>query len=147
MVGSLRVRMTPRMSAAFAVAAAAALAAGCQPTSRSTDSASKFRGDQRLIAQTVEDLESAAGDNDEAKICRDLLSRALAGRLAQGGRSCTASVDEAVKDADSLELSVESVRVAGDRATARAKLETGKTDRRATLRFVRENRRWKVSDL
>ena len=138
MVGSLRVRMTPRMSAA---------AAGCQPTSTSSDSAGKFRGDQRLVAQTVEDLESAAGDNDEAKICRDLLSRALAGRLAQGGRSCTASVDEAVKDADSLELSVESVRVAGDRATARVKLETGKTDRRATLQLVRESRRWRIAGL
>jgi hypothetical protein len=138
--------MTPRLSAAFAVVAAA-LAAGCQPTSTRSDSAGKFRGDQRLVAQTVEDLESAAGDNDEARICRDLLSRALAGRLAQGGRSCAASVDEAVKDADSLELTVESVRVAGDRATARVKLETGANDRRATLQLVRENRRWKIANL
>jgi predicted lipid-binding transport protein (Tim44 family) len=140
--------MTPRPSAAFAAVAVAALAAGCQPQSSTRgDSAGKFRGDQRLVAQTVEDLQSAAGDGDGAKICRDLLSRALAGRLAQGGRGCAASVEAAVKDADSVDLTVESVRVSGERATARVRLETGARDRRTTLQLVRENRRWRIASL
>ena len=139
--------MTPRRFAPFAVALAA-LAAGCQPSSKTqSDSAGKFRGDQRLVAQTVEDLQSAASDSDETKICGELLSRALAARLAGGGRGCTATVEQAVKDADSVDLTVESVRVSGDRATARVKLETGKTDRRATLQHVRESRRWRIAGL
>jgi hypothetical protein len=140
--------MTPRPSAVFAAVVAAALAAGCQPRSSTrSDSAGTFRGDQRLVAQTVEDLQSAANDSDETKICRDLLSRALAGRLARAGRSCAATVQAAVKDADSVDLTVEAVRVTGDRATARVRLETGARDRRTTVHLVRENRRWRIATL
>ena len=125
-----------------------ALVAGCAPQSSTTsDSAGDFRGAQRQAAQTIEDLESAASDGNQAKICRDLLSRALAGRLASGGRACPATVDAALKDTDSFGLTVESVRVNGDRATARVKLETGTNDRRATISLVREGGRWRIAGL
>ena len=131
-----------------AVLAAALLAAGCAPsTDSSSNSTSKFKGDARLAAQTIEDLQSAANDSDEAEICDQLLARAFAGRIASAGGSCTDGVDEAIKDADSIDMTVESVQVSGDQATARVKLETGKDDRRATFRLVRENRRWKIAGL
>jgi hypothetical protein len=140
--------MTPRPSAAlFTVAlAVAALAAGCAPqTSGSSNSVSKFRGDQRLAAQTVEDLQAAADDSDETEICRDLLARALADRLAAAGHGCPAVVNAALKDTDSTDMTVEAVRVNGDRATARVKFETGKKDRRGTIPLVREGGRWRIS--
>jgi putative lumazine-binding protein len=131
--------------ALFALLAVLAVA-GCAPQSSSTnDSAGDFRGAQRQAAQAIEDLESAASDGDQAKICRDLLSRALAGRLASSGRSCPATVDEALKDTDSFDITVESVRVNGERATARVKLETGDDDRRATISLVREGNRWRIA--
>jgi hypothetical protein len=141
--------MTPRpLATLVALLAAAATAAGCAPqTSSSSNSTSRFRGDQRLAAQTVEDLEAAASDGDYAKICRDLLARALAERLAQAGRGCDTAVEDAVKDADSSDMTVQSVRVDGDRAAARVKLETGKKDRAATLQLVREGRRWRIAGL
>jgi predicted lipid-binding transport protein (Tim44 family) len=145
--------MTSRPSRTLTAMAAAALAvavlaAGCAPsTSSSSNSTSKFKGDARLAAQTVEDLQSAASDSDEAKICDQLLARAFAGRLAAAGGSCTDGVEEAIKDADSIDMTVESVQVSGDQATARVRLETGKNDRRATFRLVRENRRWKIAGL
>jgi hypothetical protein len=137
------------LSTLIAVAiAAAALLAGCAPSTRSSsNSTSKFRGDARLAAQTVEDLQSAANDNDGAKICTQLLSRSFAGRLAQSGRGCPSTADEAVKDADAIDMTVEQVSVAGDKATARVRFETGKTDRRVTFQLVRENRRWKIASV
>jgi len=131
-----------------AVVAVALLAAGCAPsTDSSSNSTSKFKGDARLAAQTVEDLQSAADDGDEAQICDELLARAFAGRIAAAGGNCPDGVEEAIKDADSIDMTVESVQVSGDQATARVRLETGKDDRRATFRLVRENRRWKIADL
>src|SRR4051812_1612197 len=99
MVGSLPVRMPRAHSAALVVLALAALLTACAPSSGSSDSAGNFRGDQRAVATTVEDLESAAKDGDENRVCRDLLAAALARRLAaQGG--CAAAVDKAIKNSD-----------------------------------------------
>jgi ABC-type oligopeptide transport system substrate-binding subunit len=140
--------MTSRPSTALlAVAlAAAALAAGCAPqTTTSSNSVSKFRGDQRAAAQTVEDLQAAADDSNETKICSQVLAKALADRLAAANHGCPAAVNEAIKDADSTDMTVEAVRVTGNRATARVKFETGKKDRRANIALVREGGRWRIA--
>jgi len=140
--------MTPRPSTALlaAAVAGAALAAGCAPqTSSSSNSVSKFRGDQRAAAQTVEDLQSAANDSDETRICTRILSRAFAGRIAAASHGCPAAVNEAIKDTDSTDMTVESVRVAGNRATASVKFETGKKDRVGTISLVREGGGWRIA--
>jgi predicted lipid-binding transport protein (Tim44 family) len=140
----------PRTFAALLAAAAAtvALAAGCAPsTSSSSNSTSKFSGDARQAAQAVEDLQSAANDGDNAKICGQILSSSFAGRLAAHGRSCADAVDQAVKDADTIDMTVEKVDVTSGKATAQVKLETGKTDRTATFELVREGGRWKIQSL
>ena len=139
--------MTPRLPTAFLAAALAAAAlAGCAPQQASTsDKVSQFRGDQRAAAQAVEDLESAAQDGDEAKLCTQVLAKALADRLAAAGHGCAAAVNAAIKDTDSIDMTVESVRVDGDRATARVKFETGKKDRRGTVALTREGGRWRVA--
>ena len=138
--------MTSRPSTALLAAALAVLAAGCAPqTRRSSNSVSKFTGDQRAAAQTVEDLQSAANDSDETKICTGLLAKALADRLAAAGHGCPEVVNATLKDTDSTDMTVESVRVTGDRATARVKFETGKKDRRGNVALVREGGRWRVA--
>ena len=145
--------MTPRpfrpRSALLALAVAAvALLAGCAPsTTSSSNSTSKFKGDQRQAAQTIKDLEAAANDGDEAKICRDLLSRSLAGRLASHGASCAAAAKGAVKDTDSVGMTVEQVRINGDRATARVTLDRGDKDRVTNIQLVLEGGRWRISAL
>jgi predicted lipid-binding transport protein (Tim44 family) len=139
-------RAFPARLLALALAVAvAALAAGCAPSQSSSNSTSKFKGDARLAAQAVEDLQSAASDGDNDKICTQILARAFAGKLAAAGHGCPATVDAAVDDADTIDMTVERVSVDGDQATARVKLETGKKDRHATFQLVRENRRWKIS--
>jgi hypothetical protein len=134
---------------ALVVLALAALLAACAPSSGSNDSADDFKGDQRAVATTVEDLESAASDGDEDRICRDLLATGLARRLAAQGGGCPAAVDEALKNTDTFALDVESVRIAGNRATARVKTETGDTDRFGTLTLtrIRPSAGWRVEQL
>jgi hypothetical protein len=134
-------------TALFAAAlAVAALAAGCAPqTTSSSNSVSKFKGDQRAAAQTIEDLQAAADDSDETEICNQILARGLAARIASGGHGCAEVVNATLKDTDSTDMTVESVRVTGDRATARVKFETGKKDRRRNIPLVRERGRWRIS--
>jgi hypothetical protein len=140
--------MTRRPPTALSAAAlaVAVLAAGCAPqTSSSSNSVSKFRGDQRAAAQVVEDLQAAADDSDETKICGQILAKALANRLAAAGHGCAPAVNAAIKDTDSTDMTVESVRVAGNRATARVKFEIGKKDRRGSIALVREGGAWRIS--
>jgi hypothetical protein len=140
--------MTPRPpAAALAAAACAALAVGCAPTTSSNTKLGNFRGDQRQVAQAVVDFQRAANDGDDQRICRDLLAKALAGRLAARGRGCPAVVHEAIRDADSLDTTVQSVQVTGRRASARVKLETGKKDRTTTLSLVLEGGTWRIAGL
>jgi protein subunit release factor A len=140
--------MTSRPSTAVLAAAlaVAALAAGCAPqTSTSSKSVAKLPADQRAVAQTIEDLRSAADNSDEAKICNQVLTRALAAQLARGGHGCAQVVNLAIKDTDSTGMTVEAVRITGNRAVARVKFETGKKDRRANIVLVREGGRWRIA--
>ena len=50
---------------------------------------------------------------------RDVLAKSLADRMAAGSSTCAQQLDDALKDADDNDLSVESVTVDGTSATAR----------------------------
>jgi hypothetical protein len=127
--------------------ALAALTVGCTASGSNTDSSSDFQGARAQVASTVEDLESAASKGDEGEICGQLLATRLVDRLSTGGRDCRATVQDTLDDADSSDLTVESVRVSGDTATARVKAETGDRDRIETVGLVREANRWKIAQL
>jgi hypothetical protein len=133
---------------ALILAAIAALAvAGCTSTGSSNDSSGKFTGDQRLVANTIEDFESAASKGDQDKICRDFLAKALVDQYAKQGGSCEHAVDGALKDTDSFDLTVESVTVNGQQATARVKADRGKEpDQQRTLTLVKQGTGWRISE-
>ena len=119
--------------------------AGCTTQSTSDDSSGKFRGDQRLVANTIEDFESAASKGDQDQICRDLLAKPLVATYAKRGGTCESAVDGALKDTDSFGLTVESVRVAATQATARVKADRGKKDVLRTMTLVKEGPGWRIS--
>jgi Putative lumazine-binding len=119
--------------------------AGCATTSTSKDSSGDFQGQQRLVANTVEDFESAAKKGDNSEICSSILARGLVDAFTRPGRSCAKSVDEAIKDSDTQDLTVQAVRVAGPTATARVKVENGDDDRIQTLTLVRQGGGWRIS--
>jgi hypothetical protein len=128
-------------------AAVTALAvAGCSAQSSTSDSSGKFQGDQRLVANTVEDFESAATKGDQDKICRDLLATALVNQFAKAGGSCEAAVDGALKDADTYGLTVDSVTINGDQATAQVTADRNKKDVKRTLTLVKQGAGWRISE-
>jgi beta-phosphoglucomutase-like phosphatase (HAD superfamily) len=80
------------------------------------NSATDFQGDQRDVAQTVEDLQSFARKGDTAKICTELLAQNIVARIQSTSKStCEKGLKDALADADAFELQVKKVTVAGDK--------------------------------
>jgi hypothetical protein len=107
-------------------------------------SAEKFAGEEKAVAQVVEDISSAGRSGDAARICSDLLAAALVERMKAGSASCASELDKSLDDADDFNLEVEDVTVSGDTATARVTGNDGDSDRTVTFRFVKEEGRWKA---
>jgi hypothetical protein len=148
MVGTLAPGM-PRSPLLLALVATAALAGCAGQASSSKSSSTKFQGDERLVANTIEDLESASQPSkiDQSKICGDLLATALVRQLAARGGTCEKAVKAAVKDADAYQLTVQAVRVQGGRATASVKVETGAKDKIQPIALVKQGQGWRISKL
>lgn len=114
------------------------------------DSAKDFDGPERAVAKAIEELETAAADDDAAKVCKQLLSDSLLAALQKQGTNCTRAVKEAFDDADSVELEVDDVTIAGGGQTATARVVSGrpgadkKTD---VLKLERDGPAWKISAL
>ena len=110
------------------------------------DSATEFEGAERDVAQTIEDLEEAGQEDEPRRICQALLSRELVQRIEDSGEDCTKAIEKALDQADSFALTVESVRVTGNRA--RVRVETGIDEEQIeTIELVRENRSWRIAGL
>lgn len=116
--------------------------AGCGAEQTST--VADFEGEQRGVAQAVEDLQTASQEGDAARICSRLLSQELVDRLSAGGLNCTAEIDKALLDADEYELDVKRIEVRGATATAQVEDGKGRTHR---IGFVRERGGWRADAL
>ena len=121
--------------------AAAGLATGCG--SASSNSASDFTGIKKDVAKTVDDFESAARSSDEGKICRDLLASSLIETLRSGGKTCNSAVSDALDDADTFKMTVKSVTVSGNTATA--VVDSKEKTANDTFQLANVGGRWKIS--
>jgi hypothetical protein len=113
------------------------------------DSATNFKGDQKAVAQTVEDLQSASRKGDEKKICTDLLAPALITKIKAAHKDgCEPALKDALRDVDSYELQVKKVAISGTNATATVTSDIGKDDDRTdALTLVKVGNAWKISEL
>jgi hypothetical protein len=122
--------------------AAAGLATGCGASG--SNSASDFSGVKKDVATTVDDLASAAKKSDEVKICRDLLAPSLIATLrAANTSSCDTAVNDAIKDADTFDMTVKSVNVTGNTATA--VVDSKRKSTNDTFTFEKVGGSWKIS--
>lgn len=113
------------------------------------DSSTDFNGEERLVANVVEDLSDAGADRDADAIC-GLLSEDLIKQIrttAGGKATCAEAVDDAVEDADAFAIDVKSVKVDGTGATAVVESKENDDEIRDTLTLVKESGRWKISAL
>jgi dihydroxyacetone kinase len=120
----------------------ALLLAGC---GGEASSAGDFEGEQRAVADAVEEIQTAAQRRDGEALCRDLLAKALRDRAAQAGSSCDKEIEKAVEDADSLDLDVEKVSISGTTAQVTVGGDAGEDRRKATIEMVKEEGRWRAA--
>ncbi|HEV2777114.1 MAG TPA: hypothetical protein VGV90_16105 [Solirubrobacteraceae bacterium] len=118
-------------------------ACGAEPR----DSAQDFAGDERAVAAAVEDLESAARDNDTEAVCTKLFAQRLLSTLEQGGTDCAEAVEDAFQDADAMEITVDEVTISGDTARATVTSGTGDNEKTDTLELEKVGATWRISSL
>ena len=123
------------------VAVLAATAVGC---GASTASSQNFTAAQEDVADVVEDLQTAAQNDEATRICTEIFSTQLSRRL---GNRCTATVQTAIDDTDIFEIDAERVRITGERA--RVRIDAGRDDEQhEELDMVREQRGgWRIAGL
>ncbi|HVP01202.1 MAG TPA: hypothetical protein VMT10_01425 [Solirubrobacteraceae bacterium] len=137
--------------AAVPVAALAVALAGCAGQTTNNDTTSKFTGQQKLIAQTVEDLQTATEKSNESKICGSLVTTQLQQQIgaSAGAKGCTAAVKQAIKNSDQSDLTVRSVTIDPTDATKATAVVSEKTDkhksRTVTLQFQKQGISWRIS--
>ncbi len=108
-------------------------------------SVDKFTGDERAIAQQVEDLQTAGTGRKPEDICANILARSLVTQIEAAGVDCTDEMQKAIEDADDYALDVTKIDVSGTTATVEVRRgEDGPTD---TMEFTRENDQWRATSL
>jgi hypothetical protein len=124
----------------------AALAlAGCGAQAEQTSSAERFKGDERAVAQKVEDLQEAGESRKPEDICSEILARSLVQELEAAGVDCADEMEKAIDDADDYDLDVQNVDISGSTATVSVRRgEDGPTE---TMEFTKENGQWRATAL
>jgi len=129
-----------RLLALLGVLALAGCGAQAQPSS-----VERFQGEERAVAQKIEDLQEAGESRKPEDICSQILSRTLVTQLEAAGADCADEMEKAIDDADDYELDVQKVAVSGSTATATVKRgDDGPTE---TMEFARENGQWRATSL
>ena len=129
-------RLTPLLLLVPALAA-------CGGAQGAADNAGDFKGEEKAVAQVVDDLAEYARDDDADRICKSVLARPVRDRL----NDCQEVVADQLGDADAYDLDVEDVDLRGATATATVTATEGGDERRRTLRFVREGPAWRLNAL
>lgn len=111
-------------------------------------STSSFKGEQHEVAQAIANFQSAATTGEYKKLCGEMLSATIVGRLG-GGKGCEKAIKAQLNEIDNLQVSVQSVKVAAGNASATAgvgSIYEGKT-KVGKLSLVKEGKHWKISGL
>jgi hypothetical protein len=142
--------VTVRAATLIVALLTAASASGCGASS-AKDSSGRFKGESRLVANAIDDLQSAGRRREGSKICNEFLTAELVAKIraAHNKRRCSDALHRSLLDADTFELAVQRVNVSGNRATAVVRSGDGDDQRTDTLGLVKVGtpRRWRVADL
>jgi hypothetical protein len=121
------------------------LLAGCGAEAAQPSSVERFRGDERAVAQKVEDLQEAGERRQPDEICSQILARSLVSQLEAAGADCAQEMTKAIEDADDFELDVREVEIDGSTATVTVKRgDDGPTE---TMEFTQEGGQWRATSL
>ncbi len=121
----------------------AALLSACGATT----STSSFSGAAKSVAQTISDLQNDAQGRNESRICSADLATNVVDKLNAAGNTCTSAITKQLGEADTYDLTIESIKVAGTTATAVVQDTQAGKKHLDTLTLVQEGARWKISAL
>jgi hypothetical protein len=109
---------------------------------------SSFHGAEHEVAQTIANLQTDATAGEQNKICSRDLAASVVARLG-GSSGCQAAIKNQLSEIDSLELSVQSIKLdaSGKSATAAVKSTRSGKKTPGTLALVKEGDNWKVAGL
>jgi hypothetical protein len=133
-----------RRLAASTLAVLAIPLAGC---GAAASSSGDFEGEQKSVAQAIEDIQAAAERQNTAKLCDELFAKPYADEVRAGATSCVEETQKAIDDADEFNLDVKSVTVNGDQATAKVDNKNGTKTGSRTFEMVKEGSQWKLVSL
>ena len=123
----------------------AAVIAGC---GQSQSSAGDFKGAEKDVADTIEQLQTSAQNRKPEDICSEVLARGLVERLKTSGNDCVDEMEKIIGDADDFELDVTNVTLTGTTASAAVKARRGGRDNAVTtFALEREDGKWRLTDL
>jgi hypothetical protein len=129
-----------RSAALLAALALAGCGAEAEPSS-----VEKFQGEERAVAQKVEDLQEAGEGRNPEDICSDILASSLVQQLEAANVKCADEMEKAIDDADDYDLQVQDVTVSGSTATAQVRRgDDGPTE---TMEFKKEDGQWRATSL
>lgn len=113
-----------------------------------TVSTSGFKGAEREVAQTISNLQTDATAADKKKICANDVAASVVRSLG-ATKGCEAAIKSQLTEVDSLELSVQSVKIApgGTTATAAVKSVHEGKSRAGTIALVKEGGKWKIASV
>ena len=120
------------------------LLAGCGASTQPS-SAEEFPGEERAVAQKVEDLQEAGERRQPETICSEILARSLVQRLEAAGTDCTQEMQKAIEDADDYALDVTDVTISG--STATVEVRRGEDGPSETMEFRQEGGQWRATSL
>jgi hypothetical protein len=113
-----------------------------------TVTTSSFHGAEHEVAQTIANLQTDATAGEQGKICsRDLAASVVEG--LKGKKGCEAAIKNQLSEIDSLELSVQSIKLDASGKSATAAVKSTKSGKKTpgTLALVKEGGKWKVAGL
>ena len=120
------------------------LFAGC---GQAPSSAEDFKGEERAVAQVIEDLQVAGERRDATKICNEILAAGLKASLEEGSGNCLHEIKDAIDETEDTALDVKSVQITGTSAVAKVAGRDGEKERIASMELRKESGRWRLTSL
>lgn len=123
-----------------AVAALAALAAGCGGTPTPSD--------EERVRTVLADFGRATAAKDYDRLCSRILAPALVEQVTSIGLACPAALRQGLGEVSEPRIAVGAVRVAGDAATAEVSSSArGQVPSRDTIELRRVRSGWRIASL
>jgi hypothetical protein len=137
--------MSRFMKPAVRLSGALALTVGVSACG-STVSTTKFKGEQREVAQAISNLQSDVRAADQGKLCSNDLAASVVARLNATPGGCRQALKGQLTQIDNFDATVESVQITGSKKTSTARVKSiynGKS-RVKSVSLVDEGGKWKL---